>query len=90
MPPIAYKLVRTIYTHQHTGKRQNTEHSPTIGAVIIPPDLSFHSVSLQDALKAPDGPVEEVHISNILARDIHHRHSITSTAANGVICSMGP
>ena len=32
----------------------------------------------------------EVHISNIHARDEHHRHSKISTAATGVICGLGP
>ena len=32
----------------------------------------------------------EVHISNIHARDEHHRHSKISHAATGVICGLGP
>jgi hypothetical protein len=37
-----------------------------------------------------EGPIIEVHISNIHRRDEHHRHSMTSTAATGVICGLGP
>jgi 3-dehydroquinate dehydratase-2 len=58
--------------------------------VINPAALSFRSVALLDALKAFDGPVIEVHISNIHARDELHRHSIISTVAKTVICGAGP
>jgi 3-dehydroquinate dehydratase-2 len=43
-----------------------------------------------DAIKAFEGPVLEVHISNIHARDEYHRHSKISFAATGVICGLGP
>lgn len=60
-------------------------------AVIVnPAGLSFTSIGLLDALKAFDGPVIEVHISNIHARDELHRHSKISSAARAVICGMGP
>jgi 3-dehydroquinate dehydratase-2 len=41
-------------------------------------------------LKAFDGPVIELHISNIHARDELHRHSIISTVAKAVIAGAGP
>jgi 3-dehydroquinate dehydratase-2 len=58
--------------------------------VINPAALSFTSVGLLDALKAFDGPVVELHISNIHARDELHRHSIISGVARCVICGAGP
>lgn len=57
--------------------------------VINPAGCTFHSVSLVDALRAFDGPVIELHISNIHARDEVHRHSIVSPAAKAVICGLG-
>ena len=57
--------------------------------IINPAGLSFHSVALFDAIKAFDGPVIELHISNIHARDAQHRHSILSAAATAVICGLG-
>jgi 3-dehydroquinate dehydratase-2 len=42
-----------------------------------------------DALKMFPGPVIELHISNIHARDELHRHSIISQAATAVICGLG-
>ena len=62
----------------------------TADAIIInPAGYSFHSVSILDALKVFAGPIIELHISNIHARDQLHRHSIISGAATGVICGLG-
>ncbi len=58
--------------------------------IFNPAGYSFHSVPILDALKAFEGPIIEVHISNIHRRDEHHRNSMTSTAASGVICGLGP
>lgn len=58
--------------------------------IINPAGFSFTAVAILDALKMFEGPVIELHISNIHARDIHHRHSIISSAARGVICGLGP
>ena len=60
-------------------------------AVIInPAGYSFTSIAILEAIKAFDGPVIEVHISNIHARDEYHRHSKISSAATAVICGLGP
>lgn len=58
--------------------------------IINPAAYSFRSVALIDAMKAFAGPIIELHVSNIHARDDLHRHSITSTAATAVICGLGP
>jgi 3-dehydroquinate dehydratase-2 len=58
--------------------------------IINPAGYSFTSIAIVDAIKAFEGPVMEVHISNIHARDEHHRHSKISHAATGVICGLGP
>jgi 3-dehydroquinate dehydratase-2 len=60
------------------------------GIIINPAAYSFTSIAMVDAIKAFDGPVMEVHISNIHARDEHHRHSKISHAVTGVICGLGP
>lgn len=63
----------------------------TADAIIInPAGYSFTSIAILDAIKAFEGPVMEVHISNIHARDEYHRHSKISHAATGVICGLGP
>ena len=59
-------------------------------AVIInPAGLSFYSVPVLDALRMIDRPVIELHISNVHARDEHHRHSMMSGAVTAVVCGLG-
>jgi 3-dehydroquinate dehydratase-2 len=58
--------------------------------IINPAGFSFTSIAILDALKTFEGPIIEVHISNIHARDELHRHSILSSAAKAVICGLGP
>lgn len=58
--------------------------------IINPAAYSFTSVALYDALKIFEGPIIEVHLSNIHARDEMHRHSKLSAAMKGVICGLGP
>ena len=58
--------------------------------IVNPAAYSFTSVALFDAFKIFDGPIIELHISNIHARDELHRHSKLSAAAKAVICGLGP
>ncbi len=58
--------------------------------IINPAAYSFTSVALIDAFRIFEGPVIEVHISNIHARDELHRHSKLSSAVKAVICGLGP
>ncbi|MFZ4808565.1 MAG: type II 3-dehydroquinate dehydratase [Hyphomicrobiaceae bacterium] len=57
--------------------------------IINPAGYSFTSVAIYDALKTFEGPILEVHISNLHARDELHRHSKLSAVAKGVICGLG-
>jgi 3-dehydroquinate dehydratase-2 len=57
--------------------------------VINPAGLSFHSVSVLDALRILSTPVIEIHITNIHARDEAHRTSLISTVARTVIAGAG-
>jgi 3-dehydroquinate dehydratase II len=58
--------------------------------IINPAAYSFTSVAIFDALKAFAGPIFEVHISNIHARDKLHQNSILSAAVTSVIAGLGP
>ena len=51
--------------------------------IINPAGYSFTSIAIFDALKIFEGPIIEVHISNIHARDELHRHSKLSSAVKG-------
>lgn len=58
--------------------------------IINPAAYSFTSIAMLDALKIFEGPIIEVHISNIHARDELHRHSKLSAVVKAVICGLGP
>lgn len=58
--------------------------------VINPAALSFTSMPLLDALKMFPGPIVEVHVSNIHAREEMYHHSLVSGVATGVIAGLGP
>jgi len=58
--------------------------------IINPAGYSFTSIAIFDALKIFEGPIFEVHISNIHARDELHRHSKLSAAVKAVIAGLGP
>jgi 3-dehydroquinate dehydratase-2 len=59
------------------------------GAIINAAGLSFHSVSLHDAIKAMPFPVIEVHISNLGTRDAIHQNSILTPAVRGTVMGLG-
>ncbi|WP_112323468.1 type II 3-dehydroquinate dehydratase [Oceanibium sediminis] len=59
-------------------------------AIVINPGAYSHtSVAILDALNIFDGPVLEVHISNIHAREAFRHHSFVSQRATGVIAGCG-
>jgi len=59
-------------------------------AIVINPGAYGHtSVALLDALKSFDGPVLEVHISNIHQRESFRHTSFVSLRAEGVIAGFG-
>lgn len=59
------------------------------GIVINPGALSHTSVAILDALNAFEGPVMEVHISNIHRRERFRHHSYVSGRADGVVAGFG-
>ena len=59
-------------------------------AVVINPAAYSHtSVAILDALTMFEGPVVEVHISNIHKREAFRRHSYVSLRADAVIAGCG-
>jgi len=57
--------------------------------VINPGGWSHTSIVLRDALAALNGPLVEVHISNIHRREEFRQHSYVSAVADGVIAGLG-
>lgn len=51
--------------------------------------LTYSSVPILDALLAFEGPIIEVHMSNIWKRESFRHHSYVSKAATGVIAGLG-
>ena len=84
----------TVSFHQsnHEGELVDLIQSARQDAdaiIINPGGYSFTSIAMVDAIRAFDGVVLEVHISNIHARDELHRHSKISSAVTAVIAGLG-
>ncbi len=76
----------------HEGELVDWIHEArqTAGGIIINPGAYSHtSVAILDALNAFEGPVIEVHISNIHKRESFRHHSYVSLRADGVMAGLG-
>lgn len=82
----------SFHQSNHEGALVDLIQSARLSAdalIINPAGYSFTSIAMLDAMKIFKGPIIELHISNIHARDELHRHSKLSTAATAVICGLG-
>lgn len=91
---LAEELGLTIRFHQsnHEGQIIDWIHQARgegAGVIINPGALTHTSIAILDALNAFDGPVIEVHISNIHKRESFRHHSYVSLRAEGVIAGCG-
>jgi len=59
------------------------------GIIINPAAFTHTSVALLDALHTFEGPVLEVHISNVHKRESFRHHSYVSLRADGVVAGFG-
>ena len=59
------------------------------GIVINPAAFTHTSVAILDALHSFDGPVIEVHVSNVHRREAFRHRSYVSLRADGVIAGFG-
>jgi 3-dehydroquinate dehydratase-2 len=59
------------------------------GLMINPAGFTSTSIAILDALKTFNGPIIEVHLSNIHQRESYRHHSYVSYAATGVIMGFG-
>ena len=91
---LAGELGLAIHAAQsnHEGQIVDWIHEARLagsGIIINPGAYSHTSVAILDALNAFDGPVLEVHISNIHKREAFRHHSFLSARAEGVIAGFG-
>lgn len=91
---LAEELGLTIRFHQsnHEGQLVDWVQEARVqgaGIVINPGAYSHTSIAILDALNTFDGPVIEVHISNIHKREAFRHHSFVSQRADGVIAGCG-
>lgn len=70
--------------------RVQTARGEFEGLIINAGGYSHTSIALRDALECFDGPIIEVHLSNIAAREAFRHHSYVSQVAKGVIFGLGP
>lgn len=59
------------------------------GIVLNAGAYTHTSIAIQDAIRAVNSPVVEVHISNVHKREEFRHHSMISCACIGVICGFG-
>ncbi len=74
-----YELIDWIHAARETSA----------GIVINPAAFTHTSVAILDALNTFEGPVIEVHISNVHKREAFRHHSYVSLRADGVIAGLG-
>jgi 3-dehydroquinate dehydratase-2 len=91
---LAEDLGLTIRFHQsnHEGAIVDWVHEAReqgVAIIINPAAYTHTSVAILDALHAFEGPVLEVHISNVHKREGFRHHSYVSLRADGVIAGFG-
>lgn len=65
------------------------QESSADGMIINPGALAHYGLALRDALADFPGPVVEVHISNIYARESFRRDSVTAASVDGIVTGLG-
>jgi 3-dehydroquinate dehydratase-2 len=81
-----------LFQSNHEGVIIDTIHEArqkAAGIVINPGAFTHTSVAILDALNTFEGPVIEVHISNVHKREPFRHHSYVSLRADGVIAGLG-
>lgn len=85
-------LTVTLKQSNHEGQIIDWIHEAreaAAGIIINPAAYTHTSVAILDALNAFEGPILEVHISNVHKREAFRHHSYVSPRADGVIAGFG-
>ncbi len=85
-------LVTELFQSNHEGEiidliQQAGEKAA--GIIINPGAFTHTSIAILDALKVFDGPVFEIHISNVHQREEFRHHSYISLRADAVMAGFG-
>jgi 3-dehydroquinate dehydratase-2 len=91
---VAAELGLTLKFHQSNREYEiidwvHAAREEAGGIVINPAAFTHTSVAILDALNTFEGPVIEVHISNVHRREEFRHHSFVSKRADGVIAGLG-
>lgn len=85
---LSVRLMQSNHEGEIVGQIHEARQTAA-GIIINPAALSHTSVAILDALSAFEGPVIEVHVSNVYKRESFRHHSYVSLRADGVIAGFG-
>jgi 3-dehydroquinate dehydratase II len=94
LPPCRQGTRAAIEFHQSNREYEiidliHAARERAAGIVINPAAFTHTSAAILDALNAFEGPIIEVHISNVHKREPFRHHSYVSAVASGVIVGCG-
>jgi 3-dehydroquinate dehydratase-2 len=87
-----FGLQVALFQSNHEGGMVDliqTARNEAAGVIINAGAYSHTSIAVLDALNTFEGPVLEVHVSNIYKREAFRHHSYVSGRADGVIAGFG-
>lgn len=87
-----FQLDVKLFQSNHEGQIIDWVHEArevAAGIIINPAALTHTSVAVLDALNTFEGPVFEVHISQVHKRESFRHHSYVSLRADGVMAGFG-
>jgi 3-dehydroquinate dehydratase-2 len=81
--------VECLQSNEASDLIKALEQTDADAVILNPAALTHYSNELREAVAAFKGPVYEVHISNIYAREPYRRYSLISPVAKGSIIGLG-
>lgn len=86
---VELRFVQSNYEGALIEEIHSAVHDRNDAIIINAAALSHTSIGIVDALKAFDGTIIEVHLSNINKREVFRKHSYISEVAEGCILGFG-
>ncbi len=88
-PAVTFEFFQTNSEGDLIDKIQSVEKEGFDGVVLNAGALSHYSYALRDAIAAIKGPVVEVHLSQVFAREEFRRTSAISEVCRGTVTGFG-